>query len=98
MYAIGYFPGATTAIVFLTMPAAAEIAPRYRTCTGTANVDWDGKSKAARRSFSRDRRQNAVVRLPGNNRDRAYHLKKDYDRAIADQNEAIRINPKYVYA
>jgi tetratricopeptide (TPR) repeat protein len=33
-----------------------------------------------------------------NNRGNAYYVKKDYDRAIADFSEAIRIDPKFAVA
>ena len=33
-----------------------------------------------------------------NNRGLAYAAKQDYDRAIADYNEAIRLNPKFPYS
>jgi tetratricopeptide (TPR) repeat protein len=36
--------------------------------------------------------------LPFNNRGNAYSEKKDYDRAAADYNEAIRLDPKSVLA
>lgn len=80
--------------VMSVQPAHAERSPQRRLCTGAYDVDW-GREIAACTSLiesGKETPQNEVVDYV--NRGNAYGRGGEFDRAIADYNEAIRLDPK----
>ena len=73
-------------LLVAAQPAAADDASRCYSETG------DVKIASCTRAINSGARNPAINY---NNRGNAYHSKRDYDSAIADYSEAIRINPKY---
>lgn len=73
-------------LLVAAQPAAADDASRCYSETG------DSKIASCTRAINSGARNPAINY---NNRGNAYHSKRDYDSAIADYSEAIRINPKY---
>jgi tetratricopeptide (TPR) repeat protein len=73
-------------LLVAAQPAAADDASRCYSETG------DLKIASCTRAINSGARNPAINY---NNRGNAYHSKRDYDSAIADYSEAIRINPKY---
>src|SRR5262245_37976109 len=77
---------------FLAAPAVADFAEDTKLCNGGANLDE--RIAACTRQISSGRWKGRDLSVTYNNRGYAYRNKGDYDRAIADHNEAIRLDPK----
>src|SRR5262249_30129616 len=58
------------------------------------SFDWDAVIKACDRLIAARKMSSRDLAVTYSNRGRAYDGKGDYDRAIADYNESIRLNPK----
>jgi tetratricopeptide (TPR) repeat protein len=108
-----YFGAIFATLALHAMPAAAEPAPQWRTCTGNPGIDWDTQIASctalihwdAKRDYDRviaDATE--AIRLdpkspkPYSNRSAALLRKGAYDRVIADATEAIKLDPKFAPA
>jgi len=90
--------GGLVAVTTGVMPAAAQLAPEWRACTGNADVAWEHQvlsCTALTQSGDETPLNRAVAYY---NRAIKYRARGDNDRAIADYTEAIRLNPNYVNA
>jgi tetratricopeptide (TPR) repeat protein len=95
MRSIQYFGPVIAALVLCAMPAAAQVAPQASACTGKPGIDWDTQIKsctAVIQSAQETAHNRASAYL---NRGGVWNAKGDYDRAIADLNEAIKLDPKF---
>jgi Tetratricopeptide repeat. len=77
----------------VTSFANAQLSPQWHGCTGNPGIDWDQqiKSCTALIESGADAKENVAIAFY--NRALAYENKEDYERAIADYSEAIRLNP-----
>jgi tetratricopeptide (TPR) repeat protein len=95
--ALGVTMGVTlvAATMAPTTAAVAEQADEPRQCAATTGVSPEQKlaSCTAVIAAGLERPQNLAITF--NNRGNAYLNKRDLDRAIADFDEAIRLDPKY---
>ena len=81
-------------LTLLTPEARAQSSPRWRNCTGNPDVDWDQQIRSCSTLIQSGRETRPKRAVAYNNRGIAYAAKGDLDRAIADFNEAIRLDPK----
>jgi len=86
------------AVVTLSSPAHAQLAEWWRTCTGTSDVDWDQQIKSCT-SIIQSRQETPLKKAVAyRNRGNAWSEKNDYNRAMADYDEAIKLDPKFADA
>jgi lipoprotein NlpI len=80
-------------------PASAEQSQNWKWCVNKNNAYSPDLAISGCTAFihsGRENRKNLAAAF--NNRGIAYDDKKDFDRALADYNEAIRLNPKDAHA
>src|SRR5262245_38825650 len=77
-------------------PATADFAEDTRLCSSSSNPDES--IAACTRQISSGRWKGRDLAAAHNNRAVAYNNKGEYDRAIADATEAIRLDPKHATA
>jgi tetratricopeptide (TPR) repeat protein len=77
-----------------TLPAAAQTAQQWK-CTGNPDVPWDDQIVACTSVIASGKYSGKHATWAYNNRGVAYQAKGDNDRAIADYNQAIALDPKY---
>src|ERR1700730_12190577 len=88
-YFVHVFGGMALLVLLGSPPAAAD---DMETC---AKSSGDVAIAACTRAITSGRYKGLMLALLFHNRAVAWANKKDYDRAIADYNEAIRLDPKY---
>ncbi len=89
-----WFAGAT-ALVAITGFANAQLSPHWQSCTGNPGIDWDQQIKSCTALIQSGTESKENLAVAFYNRALAYDSKDNYDfeRAIADYSEAIRLNP-----
>src|SRR5262245_9696289 len=87
-----------SALLMLAGMLAAPAAADDRSVCFNANIAPDTAIEACGRMISSRRVGGRDLGIIYTNRARAYNRKGDYDRAIADWTEAIRLDPKYAIA
>ena len=85
--------GATIALAAMTVFANAQLSPNWQTCTGNPDIEWDLQIKSCSTLIQSGAESKENVAIAFYNRALAYEDMGDYDRAIADYSEAIRLNP-----
>ena len=78
-------------------PAGAQTAQQWK-CTGNPDIAWDQQIAGCTDTIQSGKYSGAGLAWAYGNRGRSYRVKKDYDRAIADFSEAIRLDPKIAKA
>ena len=76
-----------------TICVNAQLSPLWRGCTGNPDIDWDQQLKNCTALIQSGTEQKENLAIAFYNRALAYESKYDYVRAIADYDEAIRLNP-----
>lgn len=81
------------ALASVTAYAVAQVSSHWQFCTGNPGIDWDTqiKSCTALIQSGTELKENEAIAFY--NRALAYENKEDYARAIADFDEAVRLNP-----
>src|SRR5262245_44135239 len=82
------------ALAATTISAAAQLSPQWQFCTGNPGIDWDTQIKSCTALIQSGTELKENVAIAFYNRAVAYENKDNYDLAIADYSEAIRLNPK----
>lgn len=90
--------GVTCAALVLAGPAAAQTQKQIDWCNGKDNVGADVVISGCTAIIQSKQRSPKDLPTALNNRGNAYYAKKDYDRAIADYSEALRLEPKFALA
>src|SRR5579864_1153602 len=91
---LGFFGIAVVAGFMLLSPAAqAQPSPQWLSCTGHPGVDWDQQIRSCSTLIESGRETPHRAAAAYDNRGIAHANKGDYDRAIADFNAAIRLDP-----
>ena len=85
--------GGIVAVVATVISASAQLSPHWQACTGNPGIDWDQQIKSCTALIESGKELKENVAIAFYNRALAYENKKDYARAIADFDEAIRLNP-----
>jgi len=85
---------ALMAVCGIAGPASAQ----YESCTGNPGIDWDIQIGSCTAAIQSGRWQGKDVAWAFQNRGIVYKNKGQYDRAIEDYNQAIRLNPNYAIA
>lgn len=86
--------GGIVAVAATIISASAQLSPHWQACTGNPGIDWDQQIKSCTALIESEKELKENVAIAFYNRALAYENKKDYTRAIADYDEAIRLNPK----
>jgi tetratricopeptide (TPR) repeat protein len=81
------------ALVAATISATAQLSPHWQTCTGNPGIDWDQQIKSCTALIQSGAESKENTGIAFFNRALAYEEKESYELAIADYNEAIRLNP-----
>ena len=78
---------------------AIRLDPKYAMRSTTAASPGTTRTNSTRRSRTTTRRSGSTRRFADafNNRGNAWSDKNEYDKAIADYNEAIRLDPKFAF-
>jgi tetratricopeptide (TPR) repeat protein len=84
---------AIIALAATTVFANAQLSGVWQTCTGNPDVEWDLQIKSCTTLIQSGAESKENVAIAFYNRAQAHENMEDYDRAIADYNEAIRLNP-----
>ena len=86
--------GGTVALAAMMMASAmAQLSPHWQACTGNPGIDWDQQIKSCTALIQSGTELKENVAIAYYNRALAYENKDDYARAIADYDEALRLNP-----
>jgi tetratricopeptide (TPR) repeat protein len=83
---------AALALALMAAPGLAQTAQQWK-CTGNPDYPWDDQIVGCTSAISSGNYMGRNLALVLSNRGSAYTAKKDYDRAIADYNQAIQLNP-----
>jgi tetratricopeptide (TPR) repeat protein len=73
-------------------PALAQTAQQWK-CTGDADIAWDDQIEGCTKVISSGKYAGTERAWAYYNRGNAYRAKGEIDRAIADYDEAIRLDP-----
>jgi len=85
--------GAAIALAAMIVSAVAQLSPHWQACTGNPDIDWDQQIKSCTALIQSGTELKENVAIAYYNRALAYENKDDYARAIADYDEALRLNP-----
>jgi tetratricopeptide (TPR) repeat protein len=85
-------------LVLLSPAAHAQPSPQWQSCTGSSGADWDQQIRSCSALIESGRETPRRLAAIYDYRGIAYANKHDYARAIADFNEAIRLEPTSAYA
>jgi tetratricopeptide (TPR) repeat protein len=85
--------GGIVAVAATIISVSAQLSPHWQACTGNPGIDWDQQIKNCTALIESEKELKENVAIAFYNRALAYENKKDYARAIADYDEAIRLNP-----
>jgi tetratricopeptide (TPR) repeat protein len=81
------------AFAVMTMSAIAQVSSHWQACTGNPGIDWDQQIKSCTALIQSPTEPKENVAIAFYNRALAYENKEDYGRAIADYDEALRLDP-----
>jgi tetratricopeptide (TPR) repeat protein len=73
--------------------ATAQMSPHWQACTGNPGIDWDTQIRSCTALIQSGTELKENVAIAFYNRALAYENKEDLVRAIADYDEALRLNP-----
>ena len=85
--------GGIVAVAATIISVSAQLSPHWQACTGNPGIDWDQQIKSCTALVELENELKENVAIAFYNRALAYENRKDYARAIADYDEAIRLNP-----
>ncbi len=85
--------GGAVALAAMTVSAVAQLSPHWQACTGNPGIDWDQQIKSCTALIQSGTELKENVAIAYYNRALAYENKDDYARAVADYDEALRLNP-----
>ena len=83
-----------TAAIGLSLPAVAQTSSELDWCSGKGNPSSERVIRGCTAVIQSSRQTTRNCSTAYNNRGAGYHEQGDNDRAIADYNEAIRLDPK----
>src|SRR5580658_4163119 len=81
----------------LAAPTHAELSRPWTWCVNKEKAPPDLQINGCTTVIQSGTETQKNLSIAFNNRGNAYRTKEDNDRAIADYNESIRLNPKYAY-
>src|SRR5438105_2441384 len=78
-------------------PAQAQLSRDWTLCVNKEKVSPDLQISGCTKVIQSGKESQKNLSIAFNNRGNAYRTKEENDRAIADYNDAIRLDPKYAY-
>ena len=85
--------GGAIAFAAMAVSAIAQLSSHWQACTGNPEIDWDQQIKSCTALIQSGTELKENVAIAYYNRALAYENKDDYARAVADYDEALRLNP-----
>lgn len=85
--------GGAIAFAAMAVSAIAQLSSHWQACTGNPGIDWDQQIKSCTALIQSGTELKENVAIAYYNRALAYENKDDYARAVADYDEALRLNP-----
>src|ERR1700687_2511168 len=89
--------GLSTMVILPTAPALAQSSKNWK-CTGNPDIAWDRQIVGCTNAIKSGRYTGKDLAVVFNNRGNTYLAKGDFDRAVADYEQAIRLDPNYTIA
>lgn len=88
---------AAFAALIAPVQSPAQPLPQWPACEGGDGLNWDRQVKGCTAVILSKRETQADLAIAHQRRGRAWHEKRDLDRALADYDEAIKLNPKFAW-
>src|SRR5215510_15079014 len=79
-------------------PSRGAESPAWKACVNEEKAPPDVQIKGCTTVIHSGRESTKNLAIAFNNRGNGFHAKKQYDRAIADYDDAIELNPRYANA
>ncbi len=83
-------------LTILGTKSHAQLAPQWTYCTGNSDIDWNTQIRNCTTLIQSGRETSKNRSIAYINRGLAYYTLKDFARSIADNTEAITLDPSGV--
>ena len=95
---VGIIAAALAIAALASSPSRAEESQAWKWCVNNEKASPDLQISGCTTVIQSGRETTKNIAIAFNNRGNAFHDKKEYDRAISDYDQAIKLDPKYARA